>query len=190
MGKRVALVGDFTSTGGKILTGDQRMTFSGMPAALLGDKVSCPKCQTIGTIIEGASNWNVHGKPVAYDGCVVSCACRPIGSHRIVATNSLMFVDVQSVFARNKMSLVNYSTPSTQYSESFHCDHAVGSALTSEDKQKEELYEEVEAYLITTYGYMIDSLSLNEIGDHSALYIRIKGKFPFLYDQMVVIYLT
>ena len=62
--------------------------------ALLGDLVSCPKCNSTGRIIEGANNFIIDGKPVAYDGCIVACKCTSVGGHRILALKSSMYVGV------------------------------------------------------------------------------------------------
>lgn len=89
----------------------------GVNVALLGDKATCPKCKSVGTIIEGAKNCLVNGKPTAYDGCVIACRCSPVGSNKIIATNSYIFVDVQ--VTSNSVSneqILNYlvnDTPTT-----------------------------------------------------------------------------
>lgn len=90
--QRVALVGDMTTTGGRIITGENNVRSEGVATALVGDKVSCPKCKQIGTIVEGCPTFIVLGKPAAYNGCLIACGC-PVGTNRIIATNSFMFVD-------------------------------------------------------------------------------------------------
>ncbi|RKS87438.1 PAAR motif-containing protein [Orbus hercynius] len=70
------------------------MNCNGSAVALLGDKATCPKCKSMGSIIEGATNWTVQGKPAAYDGCIIACGCSPVGCNRIIATKSHLFVDV------------------------------------------------------------------------------------------------
>lgn len=93
MNKRIAVVGDNTTTGGVIVTGTQAMGYKGAETALLGDKVFCPKCNSTGSIIEGAQSCLVMGKPAAYDGCIVSCGCT-MGTNRIIALKSEMFINV------------------------------------------------------------------------------------------------
>lgn len=90
--QRVALVGDMTTTGGKIVTGENNVRSEGVPTALVGDKAYCPKCDKTGIIIEGCQTFIVLGKPAAYNGCTIACGC-PIGTNRIIATTSFMFVD-------------------------------------------------------------------------------------------------
>ena len=96
MTKQVAVLGDATNYGGRIITASGN-GYCGMDGvALLGDLVSCPKCRSTGRIIEGADNFIIDGKPVAYDGCIVACKCTPVGGHRIIALNSTIFVGVSS----------------------------------------------------------------------------------------------
>lgn len=105
------------TTGGKIISGTHSAVWAGVNVALLGDKATCPKCKSVGTIIEGAKNCLVNGKPTAYDGCVIACRCSPVGSNKIIATNSYIFVDVQ--ITSNSVSneqILNYlvnDTPTT-----------------------------------------------------------------------------
>ena len=96
MTKQVAVLGDMTNYGGRIITASGN-GYCGMDGvALLGDLVSCPKCSSTGRIIEGANDFIIDGKPVAYDGCIVACKCTPVGGHRILALNSTIFVGVSS----------------------------------------------------------------------------------------------
>lgn len=92
MNKRIAVVGDSTTTGGQIITGTGRGFTGNRAIALLGDTATCPACKTTGKIIQGANNMLFDGKPVAYDGCIIACGCLPQGSHRIIATLSHMYV--------------------------------------------------------------------------------------------------
>ncbi|OCF93357.1 hypothetical protein A9G17_09620 [Gilliamella sp. wkB7] len=94
MSKQIAVLGDMTNYGGRIITASGQ-GYCGMDGvALLGDLASCPKCNSTGRIIEGADNFIIDGKPVAYDGCIVACKCSPVGGHRILALNSTMYVGV------------------------------------------------------------------------------------------------
>ena len=96
MSKQVAILGDATNYGGRIITASGQGYSDGAQIALLGDLASCPKCNSTGRIIEGADNFIIDGKPVAYDGCIVACKCTPVGGHRIIALNSTIFVGVSS----------------------------------------------------------------------------------------------
>ena len=94
MSKQVAILGDATNYGGRIITASGQGYSDGAQIALLGDLASCPKCNSTGRIIEGADNFIIDGKPVAYDGCIVACKCTPVGGHRILALKSTMYVGV------------------------------------------------------------------------------------------------
>ena len=94
MSKQVAILGDMTNYGGRIITASGQGYSDGAQIALLGDLVSCPRCSSTGRIIEGASDFIIDGKPVAYDGCIVACKCTPVGGHRILAFKSSMYVGV------------------------------------------------------------------------------------------------
>jgi len=94
MSKQIAVLGDVTNYGGRIVTASGQGYCGIDGVALLGDLVSCPKCKSTGRIIEGASNFIIDGKPVAYDGCIVACKCTPVGGHRILALKSSMYVGV------------------------------------------------------------------------------------------------
>ena len=96
MSKQVAILGDATNYGGRIITASGQGYSDGAQIALLGDLASCPKCNSTGRIIEGADNFIIDGKPVAYDGFIVACKCTPVGGHRIIALNSTIFVGVSS----------------------------------------------------------------------------------------------
>ena len=94
MSKQVAILGDMTNYGGRIITASGQGYSDGAQIALLGDLVSCPRCSSTGRIIEGANDFIIDGKPVAYDGCIVACKCTPVGGHRILAFKSSMYVGV------------------------------------------------------------------------------------------------
>ena len=94
MNKQVAVLGDMTNYGGRIITASGNGYCGMNGVALLGDLASCPKCGSAGRIIEGADNFIIDGKPVAYDGCIIACKCKPVGGHRILALKSSMYVGV------------------------------------------------------------------------------------------------
>ena len=94
MSKQIAVLGDMTNYGGRIITASGQGYSDGAQIALLGDLVSCPRCSSTGRIIEGASDFIIDGKPVAYDGCIVACKCTPVGGHRTLAFKSTMYVGV------------------------------------------------------------------------------------------------
>ena len=66
--------GDTTSHGGRVLACSPENKSDGVPLALLGDKVSCPRCGGIYPIV-GVKNLGVtfDGRPVASEGDATAC---------------------------------------------------------------------------------------------------------------------
>ena len=77
MSKKIAVNGDITTTGARLISSNNTFLCGMNSVALLGDKIFCPACQSEGQIIEASQRMIVHGKPVAYDGCLVACQCAP-----------------------------------------------------------------------------------------------------------------
>ncbi len=72
--KNVIRVGDPTSHGGVVQTGDSTLVVEGKPVARVGDTCTCPmsghqNC----VIVEGNSTFTVGGRQVAFDGYKTSC---------------------------------------------------------------------------------------------------------------------
>jgi uncharacterized Zn-binding protein involved in type VI secretion len=74
MGSNVACVGDKTTHGGTIVTGNEFYKVQGKAAAQLGDLVPCPKCGGSFPIVTSqAPQTVVYGRPLAYHGDKLSC---------------------------------------------------------------------------------------------------------------------
>lgn len=101
--KRVAVVGDPTTTGGQIITGEESM-LSGTQVAVFGSLTTCPKCNKTGKITEGEPSLVINGKPAALDGYIISCNC-PFGQNKIIAINS-------SIYATDSSESVNEESDS------------------------------------------------------------------------------
>jgi uncharacterized Zn-binding protein involved in type VI secretion len=73
--------GDTTSHGGRVLACAPENEVDGRPLALLGDKVSCPKCGGIYPIV-GVKDLGVtfDGRPVASEGDTTACGAALIAS--------------------------------------------------------------------------------------------------------------
>ncbi|HIH2750447.1 TPA: PAAR domain-containing protein [Burkholderia lata] len=73
--------GDTTSHGGRVLACTPTNKVDGRPLALLGDKVSCPKCGGIYPIV-GVKNLGMtfDGRPVASEGDTTACGASLIAS--------------------------------------------------------------------------------------------------------------
>lgn len=74
-------VGDVTTSGGLICdSGRRRMSVYGAEAALEGDLVSCPTCNTVGRIkhLGPPASFKVDGRQLALDGDECECRCSPL----------------------------------------------------------------------------------------------------------------
>lgn len=90
--KLVIVLGDKTSHGGTVITGNETIEICDKPAACLGDKVSCPLHGET-TIVEGFHTVMVNpNKTLAYEGCETSC-----GAVLIAGGQSIVFIDTDSV---------------------------------------------------------------------------------------------
>jgi uncharacterized Zn-binding protein involved in type VI secretion len=113
MNKLLAILGDDTTTGGKVISASNSGFSQGQSIACLGDYASCPKCtKGYGSIIEGTYDCIVDGKPAAYDGCIVVCGC-PIGNNRIIATKSFAYVNIASSSSAKSASFKIPTSPET-----------------------------------------------------------------------------
>ncbi|WP_434526120.1 PAAR domain-containing protein [Photorhabdus asymbiotica] len=82
--RSVILVGDSTSHGGKVLTGDESCGVLGKQAARVGDAVSCPKCGGNQTIVEGTPGIvGSNGQTYALEGMKTSCGATLIASQSL-----------------------------------------------------------------------------------------------------------
>ncbi|ABE57679.1 PAAR domain-containing protein [Chromohalobacter israelensis] len=75
-------LGDATSHGGKVITGQSTYIVHGKPVAVVGDKVTCPVDGHGGvcTIVEGNPTLRINGKQAAFHGCHTSCGATLVSS--------------------------------------------------------------------------------------------------------------
>ncbi|MDR0588691.1 MAG: PAAR domain-containing protein [Burkholderiales bacterium] len=93
MSRHVIRVGDKTTTGGTVITGDPLASDQERPIARKGDMATCLLCRVgIGPIAEGQEGWELHGQPVALEGHVVACGC-PWGTNRLVGSADASMVE-------------------------------------------------------------------------------------------------
>lgn len=77
----VIRIGDSTSHGGKVVTGEDGSTVMGRAVACVGDRCTCPKSgHNDCVIIEGDQSVLVNGRAVAFDGHKISCGATLISS--------------------------------------------------------------------------------------------------------------
>jgi uncharacterized Zn-binding protein involved in type VI secretion len=79
MSKRLILVGDPTTHGGKVISGSSISSVGDKPIARLGDLVDCP-AHGVNKIIEGAPSYAIDGLPVALEGNRTECGSALIGT--------------------------------------------------------------------------------------------------------------
>jgi uncharacterized Zn-binding protein involved in type VI secretion len=73
--------GDTTSHGGRVLACTVTNMVNGKPLALLGDKVSCPKCGGVYPIVDVKNlGMTFDGRPVASEGDKTACGASLIAS--------------------------------------------------------------------------------------------------------------
>ncbi|QBQ99108.1 PAAR domain-containing protein [Paraburkholderia pallida] len=77
----VIRVGDSTTHGGRVVTGQDNSTVMGREVACVGDRCTCPMdghdhC----VIVEGDENVQIEGRAVAFDGHKTSCGAALISS--------------------------------------------------------------------------------------------------------------
>ncbi|MFC5474645.1 PAAR domain-containing protein [Paraherbaspirillum soli] len=80
--KAVVIIGDKTSHGGVVLSGDKTSVWHDIGMARVGDTVYCPKCSPrIQTITEGSSNCPTKsGQFIALHGDMTSCGATLIAA--------------------------------------------------------------------------------------------------------------
>jgi len=76
------VVGDRTSHGGQVISGDPVATIGGKPIARVGDKVSCPRCKRVSTIVTSRDpTVTFHGQAAAFDQDRTDCGAVLLSHH-------------------------------------------------------------------------------------------------------------
>jgi uncharacterized Zn-binding protein involved in type VI secretion len=85
MKKSVIVLGDPLSGGGNVVDTEQKFVkANGLFIATVGDKVSCSvPFHGSAVIVEGFEKVKINKKPIAYEGCKVSCGCTLIAQHAL-----------------------------------------------------------------------------------------------------------
>ncbi len=73
-------MGDRTTHGGTVITGDVTWTLYGKAVARVGDLTVCPKCRGTFAITSGADNMTIMGQAVARQGDKTACGATLIAS--------------------------------------------------------------------------------------------------------------
>ncbi|OWY27440.1 PAAR domain-containing protein [Herbaspirillum robiniae] len=85
MSRSFIVVGDKTSHGGTVITGDQSFLLYGKAVARVGDLTTCPKCKGTYPIISGAGDMNSLGQAPAREGDRTACGATLISSQVLVS---------------------------------------------------------------------------------------------------------
>jgi len=80
MSKSIIRMGDVTSHGGTVITGDLTWTIYGKAVARVGDLTVCPQCKGQFAITEGADDTTALGQAVARQGDKTACGAILIAS--------------------------------------------------------------------------------------------------------------
>jgi uncharacterized Zn-binding protein involved in type VI secretion len=75
MARMIALKGNLTTTGGRVLYGDDSMLDDGTPIARHLGLASCPRCGKSGQMLGTAANWGVRHVARLSDGDIAACDC-------------------------------------------------------------------------------------------------------------------
>ncbi|ENU92115.1 MULTISPECIES: PAAR domain-containing protein [Acinetobacter] len=76
MPKRYIVVGHPTTGGGEVITGNKSFLINGKAIACIGDEATCPKHDSLVTIVTGDSTTQVGGRSVARINDLLSCGCK------------------------------------------------------------------------------------------------------------------
>lgn len=90
MGKPIIRMGDTTSHGGTVISGDLTWTIYDKAVARVGDLTVCPKCKGMFPITEGADDLNGFGQAVARQDDKTACGAT------LIATQVLAYWDQNS----------------------------------------------------------------------------------------------
>lgn len=90
MGKPIIRMGDKTSHGGTVISGDLTWTMYDKAVARVGDLTVCPKCKGTFPITEGANDLNGFGQAAARQGDKTACGAT------LIATQASAYWDQNS----------------------------------------------------------------------------------------------
>ncbi|NKG34049.1 PAAR domain-containing protein [Acinetobacter junii] len=82
------VIGCPTTGGGQVITGNASFLIEGIPISCIGDKATCPKHQTVATIIAGDPNMQVMGKAAARVNDPLSCGCKLLPKQNLVVQDN------------------------------------------------------------------------------------------------------
>ena len=75
MARTWIVVGDATSSGGKVITGSPFTEIDGKAVARVTDQATCPSHKGTFPIVDGHPSLIIDGQPVALHGSKLACGC-------------------------------------------------------------------------------------------------------------------
>lgn len=77
------VVGDATSSGGRVITGSQATDIDGKPVSRVSDKATCPLHKGVFPIADGDPTTIIDGQPVALHGSKLACGCTVLAVQQV-----------------------------------------------------------------------------------------------------------
>lgn len=82
MSRMIIVEGDYTSSGGRVITGSPQTNIDGFPVARVNDTCTCPQHKGTFPIVTGDMTFMVDGQPVARHGDKLACGCTLISTRQ------------------------------------------------------------------------------------------------------------
>ncbi|MDR0807171.1 MAG: PAAR domain-containing protein [Enterobacteriaceae bacterium] len=171
-------VGDRTTCGGKVLSGDSKYSIGNVAVARTGDKVMCGKDGKVYTIAGGIPTEISHGQLMAgtlHSRSTCSCHASFIPS----LLNATYYFDSSTPITRVSS---NTQIKEEKHAESNNFQQGIKNQQNN-IVEKEKQHFTTEIILITST--LIESYTEYEVfGDHSAIYFTVQNdtSSPYLYD--------
>ncbi|WP_174903464.1 PAAR domain-containing protein [Burkholderia pseudomultivorans] len=132
-------IGDKTTSGGTVLQGKDSFKHHGKAVAYAGAQVSCPACQTVGTIenIPPYRTMLLNGKQIALSDDLCICKCSP--APRLLASQSTGFMSlsgstITKIEPGVERGSSSASTEPPRLNDRFKLyDHATGNPLVNKE---------------------------------------------------------
>lgn len=134
MARMWIVVGDTTTSGGRVLTGSPFTDIDDKAIARIGDQVLCPLHKGTFPIVDGDMATVIDGKPVALHGSSIACGCTLLSlqQNHVFVDEETRASDAQSTFPKATGSVpTGKSEAIGRYDEAFILSSAeTGKSLT------------------------------------------------------------
>ncbi|WP_433694024.1 PAAR domain-containing protein [Herbaspirillum seropedicae] len=111
MSRPFITVGDKTSHGGTVISGDQSFLIHGKAVASIGDLTTCPRCKGTFAITTGAEDMVTNGKAPARDGDRTACGAILIAAQALTTHAAQQEAGSTVNAAANPSDLANSVAP-------------------------------------------------------------------------------